>query len=440
MIVGGSPCQDLSVAGLRKGFDGERSSLFLEQVRIVKEMREKDAGTGRSGYMVRPRYLVWENVPGAFSSNGGEDFRVVLEEICKIADENASVPRPPKRWSNAGTIVGDGWSVSWRLHDSQFWGTAQRRKRLSVIADFGGLSAPEILFERKGMSRNPEQGRTEWQENPESSGGCFTENHYGDYRGTEQSNSIRASGATCGCGSEALIVKDKLVSCVGGDDVAQTLDASYYKGPGARNGKEREVLVVEPVAYGIDQQGGKGGANFTEDVAPPILSDSHGTPHAVCVPEPTMIEMTSTKNTIIKDGISTTLTARMATGGNQVNAVQMRGSVVRRLTPLEAERLQGMPDNWSKLGVDESGRIYELSDTARYKLQGNGIATPFWRFLMKRISAQYERTPTLGSLFDGQGSFPMIWEGINGPGTALWSSEIDKHAIAVAKYHFPEGG
>ena len=113
-------------------------------------------------------------------------------------------------------------------------------------------------------------------------------------------------------------------------------------------------------------------------------------------------------------------------------------SVVRRLTPLECERLQGMPDNWSKYGVDENGRAYELSDSARYKLQGNGIATPFWRWLMKRISAQYERTPTLGSLFDGQASFPMIWEGINGKGTALWSSEIDKNAIAVAKYHFPD--
>ena len=113
-------------------------------------------------------------------------------------------------------------------------------------------------------------------------------------------------------------------------------------------------------------------------------------------------------------------------------------SVVRRLTPLECERLQGMPDNRSKYGVNKKGEVYELSDSARYRLQGNGIATPFWRWLMKRISAQYERTPTLGSLFDGQASFPMIWEGINGPGSAVWSSEIEKHAVAVAKYHFPE--
>ena len=115
-----------------------------------------------------------------------------------------------------------------------------------------------------------------------------------------------------------------------------------------------------------------------------------------------------------------------------------RCSIVRRLTPRECERLQGMPDDWSQYGINENGEVYELPDSARYRLQGNGIATPFWKYLLKRISAQYERDPTMGSLFDGQASFPMLWEGINGSGTCLWSSEIDKHAVAVAKYHFPE--
>jgi len=115
----------------------------------------------------------------------------------------------------------------------------------------------------------------------------------------------------------------------------------------------------------------------------------------------------------------------------------MADSIVRRLTPRECERLQGMPDDWSRYGINEKGEVYELPDSARYRLQGNGIATPFWKYLLKRISAQYERDPTMGSLFDGQASFPMLWEGINGSGTCLWSSEIDKHAVAVAKYHFP---
>lgn len=137
-------------------------------------------------------------------------------------------------------------------------------------------------------------------------------------------------------------------------------------------------------------------------------------------------------NGITEDGTATTLNAQ------EKERPVVETSIVRRLTPKECERLQGMPDNWSKYGIDEKGEVYELSDSARYRLQGNGIATPFWRYLLKRISAQYERTPTLGSLFDGQGSFPMIWEEINGKSTAIWSSEIDKNAVAVCKYHFPE--
>lgn len=118
----------------------------------------------------------------------------------------------------------------------------------------------------------------------------------------------------------------------------------------------------------------------------------------------------------------------------------MEQSVVRRLTPKECELLQGMPADWSRWGVNEKGEAVELSDSARYRLQGNGICTPFWRWLCKRISAHYERPATLGSLFDGQASFPMIWEEINGKGSAVWSSEIEKNAVMVAKYHFPEEG
>ena len=113
-------------------------------------------------------------------------------------------------------------------------------------------------------------------------------------------------------------------------------------------------------------------------------------------------------------------------------------SVVRRLTPLECERIQGFPDNWSKYGLYEDGKVKELSDSARYRLQGNSIARPFWSWLTRRIAAQYETVPTLGSLFDGQGGFPLCWEEVNGKGTARWASEIEKDAVAVTKYHFPE--
>ena len=139
VITGGSPCQDLSVAGRRAGLAGERSGLFMEQIRLIKEMRDecvrqlqlRGAAIDR-GY-IRPRYMVWENVPGAFSSNGGEDFKAVLEETAKVADKDAVIPEFEGRWSPCGCIVGDGWSIAWRVHDAQYWGVPQRRKRrLSV--------------------------------------------------------------------------------------------------------------------------------------------------------------------------------------------------------------------------------------------------------------------------------------------------------------------
>ena len=165
IITGGSPCQDLSVAGKRAGLAGERSGLFMEQIRIIKEMRENDRANGRSGIAIRPRYMVWENVPGAFSSNGGEDFRAVLEETARVADSSASIPRLPsgEGWSNSGAIVGDGWSIAWRVHDAQFWGVPQRRKRISLVADFAGSSALEILFEREGMSGDTQSGTEKGQ-------------------------------------------------------------------------------------------------------------------------------------------------------------------------------------------------------------------------------------------------------------------------------------
>lgn len=136
IITGGSPCQDLSIAGKRAGLSGERSGLFMEQIRIVKEMRKTDAKRQRGNETVNscgivPRFMVWENVPGAFSSSNGEDFRAVLEEICRIADHTISVPRPPAgRWKSAGAIFGSGFSVAWRVLDAQYWGVPQRRKRI----------------------------------------------------------------------------------------------------------------------------------------------------------------------------------------------------------------------------------------------------------------------------------------------------------------------
>ena len=155
IISFGSPCQNLSVAGKREGLDGDRSSLFYEAIRIVKEMREATNGK-------YPRYIVWENVPGAFSSNKGEDFKAVLEEICKVKDEQVSISKPAK-WENAGRIMGDGFSIAWRLLDAQYWGVPQRRQRIYLVADFDGGSAGKILFESEGLSGYSAQGFKSWQ-------------------------------------------------------------------------------------------------------------------------------------------------------------------------------------------------------------------------------------------------------------------------------------
>jgi DNA (cytosine-5)-methyltransferase 1 len=162
VIIGGSPCQDLSIAGKRAGLDGERSGLFMEQIRIIKEMRENDRANGRSDDAIRPRYMVWENVPGAFSSNKGEDFRIVLEETAKVADPEISIPRPPRgKWTNAGAIMGNGFSIAWRVLDAQFFGVPQRRRRIALVADFGGQSAPEILFKSESVLGDFETSGTE---------------------------------------------------------------------------------------------------------------------------------------------------------------------------------------------------------------------------------------------------------------------------------------
>lgn len=151
IITFGSPCQDLSVAGKQLGIhEGQRSNLFFEAVRIIKEMRNADTANGRSGVDIRPRFAVWENVPGAFSSNKGADFQAVLQALASVRENGVSIPQP-KKWGGAGCIVGNGWSIAWRVYDAQYWGVPQRRKRIYLVADFASERAGEILFEREGV-------------------------------------------------------------------------------------------------------------------------------------------------------------------------------------------------------------------------------------------------------------------------------------------------
>ena len=177
VIAGGSPCQDLSIAGRRAGLAGMRSGLFLEQVRIIKEMRRqeerrKNSSGRRADVPVRPRYMVWENVPGAFSSGEpkGADFKRVLEEVCGISEESVSLPGPPDgAWTPAGIILGQEFSVAWRVLDAQFWGVPQRRRRIFLVADFGGYSAGEILFESQGVWRHYQESKVSREKTAQAS-------------------------------------------------------------------------------------------------------------------------------------------------------------------------------------------------------------------------------------------------------------------------------
>lgn len=438
VITGGSPCQDLSVAGKRAGLAGERSGLYMDQIRIIKEMRDADHQRGRPDELCRPRYMVWENVPGAFSSQKGADFAAVLEEVIRVVEpQTPDVPVPEKGWPTSGCIYDDmgRWSVAWRVHDAQFWGVPQRRRRVALVADFGGLSAPEVLFERKGLSGNFEPGEPQGKE---AAGGIG-------------SGSVETSGPNC---LTPWDCQSKRIYTTGG--AMPTLPAM---GDSGRN--NQDVFCAKdamPTVY--DARGNGDGEtvctitgdheNRVTDYTALLTMQGFGDYRETGVESACKSRDYKDATDLVVSGIDArngaengdlcgTLQAK-PNGGfsyNCIRPVRINKSV-RRLTPLECERMQGYPDGWTDIGewVDSKGKRHDSSDSARYKALGNSIALPFWRWLMRRISAQYVGTPTLGSLFDGIGGFPLCWEGINGKGSARWASEIEEFPIAVTKFHF----
>ena len=254
IITFGSPCQDMSVAGKREGLGGNRSSLFYEAIRIIKEMREAT----NEKY---PRYIVWENVPGAFSSNKGEDFRAVLTEICKVKEADVSVPKPSK-WENAGRIMGESFSIAWRLLDAQYWGVPQRRQRIYLVADFDGGSAGKILFESEGLSGYSAQGFKSWQDaangitegiGETGSDSLMFENHSQDtrYRGPlAVAQTVSSTYGTGGNNQPFVLQTPKTLKircgCEGGgkgaliqDDLSATL------------GTNNDQTLFQPRAFGV---------------------------------------------------------------------------------------------------------------------------------------------------------------------------------------------
>ena len=254
IITFGSPCQDMSVAGKRDGLGGSRSSLFYEAVRIIKEMRCKTDGR-------YPRFIVWENVPGAFSSNKGEDFRAVLEEVCKIKDECVSVPKPSK-WQSAGKILGDGYSVAWRQLDAQFWGVPQRRKRIYLVADFAGWCAGKILFESEGLSGYSSKSICPWKETARSSGegteetgfdSLMFENHSQDSRYTgplEVAQTVLSTFGTGGNNQPFVVQTPKTLKIRSGGDGGGK-GALIQEDKSATLGCNNDQTLFVPKVYGI---------------------------------------------------------------------------------------------------------------------------------------------------------------------------------------------
>lgn len=444
IITFGSPCQDLSVAGKRAGLDGERSGLFMEAVRIIKEMRCKTNGR-------YPKIAVWENVPGAFSSNKGEDFRIVLEELCKIEGGNTSVPRPPKRggkpaWNDAGLILGDGYSIAWRVLDAEFWGVPQRRRRIFLVADFGGQCAGQVLFEREGLSRSFEESRESWQGFTHSLA-YRSSTRVWDARGNgdgniaptitgDHNNRVTDYTTLCvreRCGKEGggkgcLVQENKTGSIVANNDqffvvigadfynssitenVSATLRAGgndyqkvpciiFGKGTRPHNKEEaqqwEEALIANCLNVNdigearaneiIVMATQQGGAEIGKDLCPTItaaagMSGNNQPVFCYALDRSSFNQGQNAQFDIGIDdsGIAHTLVAKGP--GAVAYGVEIGDRIVlevRRATPTECGRLQGMPDWWCE--------DVPHSDTAEYKMWGNGMALPNVLYVMEGV-------------------------------------------------------
>ena len=412
--------------------------------------------------------------PEFFSSNAGEDFRTVLEETARVADETAAVPRPPKgKWTTAGCIMGDGWSIAWRVLDAQFWGVPQRRRRIALVADLGGASAPEILFVRESVCGHPETGAAAQQGaagDPAQSAGA---DRSGD------AFSFQERGGKPGGGKGILIQHDRTgaLSTLQNQYVTDAYGFGYKAGAKAGSiGYEEEksvtiaaqrhdaAVMYRQLAVGRymeDDSASTMKSRDSKDATDLVVYDTQGNgngetagtltgDHQRTVSDHSMVvaygisadASNAMRSENPHSGIYTADTSRTLDTGGASPACNQGGIAivdppvgVRRLTPLECERLQGYPDGWTDIGewTDTKGRRHREADSPRYMALGNSIALPPWKWIMKRLCAQYERDATLASLFDGIGGFPYIWEQINGKGSCLWASEIEEFPIAVTK-------
>lgn len=398
------------------------------------------------------------------------------------------------RWSKAGAIAGNGWSLAWRQLDSQYFGVAQRRKRIALILDLGGQRAGEILFERTSLSRYPDPCIPTWQETTGAAGSRIAGNdRVVAEGGRNAAYTLKIRSGCAGGGKGALVQTEKT-------GTLSTL---------------QDQTLSQPVLILNDQGGGVMGVSY--NVTGTLRAAEHG--HQPIVFEsnaqPVVLESNQIHATVTQTGICPTLPASMGLGGGYVPMVAERkifdargngdgqivptitgdhenritdytaiaierktfneqsfshykesdkcstlkskagnignGSecliaekairwVVRRLTPVECERLQGYPDDYTNIGdwTDSKGKKYKYADSPRYKALGNSIALPQWFWLVQKMRPYLKEKPTLGSLFDGLDGFPLVWQRAYGEGTARWASEVDNFCIAITRKRFPD--
>lgn len=413
IISFGSPCQDLSIAGKRAGLVGEKSNLFYEAIRVIKEMRCKNNGK-------YPRYLLWENVPGAFSSNKGEDFRCVLEEITRIKDSTVKLSRP-SRWESAGEILGDDFSLAWRVLDAKYYGVPQRRRRIFLVADFDGGSSREILFEQKSLSGDTSEGCEKGKRNTRAIKEGFNKticlNDQGGERMdfySDESGTLRASGGIAPFVFEnhsqdsrykgPLKETQTLASNLGQGGNNQPFVVYDIRQTSENTKNERHNIYECDVSRTIDTSGNtptrnQGGVAIVEDI------------------------YTMSKNSHFTKADKNISSSLVATDYKDPPLVNQR--LVRRLTPKECGRLQGFPDYWcDKLEIenptdedlsfwrevfDKDAEIKGLkkkktdkqilkwlknlhTDSAEYKMWGNGIALPCAIYIFKSLVNTINKT------------------------------------------------
>ena len=399
ILTMGSPCQDISIAGRREGLAGSRSGLFYEGIRIAEEMRRATHGS-------KPRYIVWENVYGAFSSNGGADFAAVLAAFAGLAGEAVPAPRPAK-WTSAGELVGDRFSVAWRLLDAQYWGVPQRRRRVYLVADFAGGRAGKILFDSEGVSRYSPQGFRSWQRTATAA----------------QSGAGAAGGEV----AQALFENHSHDSRYTGPlTTAQTVSRTYGTG-----GNNQPFVVETPKVYGVCSKSSfamlspNPHAGFYEAATARTLDTRGPTPArnqgGMAVVESVPPAYATSKNSFhldVQKDVADTLVAVDYKDPPRVLADPYY--IVRKLTPTECARLQGFPDGWCKaLGTAEPTAediafwhgVFETyrkalgkttkpkterqivkwlkqphTDSAEYRLWGNGVALPCVYFVLAGIA------------------------------------------------------